>query len=235
MTRPAVDPSDRAARRVAPIAVVVASAGWIGSSPVLLVVGPSLVIGAAATHRRRRRRADAHRVDLAVIEFVDRIGQGMRGGGSLAGSVLDALDTMPDSPLRQRTEPTRRALQAGETLRVSLSRAERGDQPSLELVVTALTVLLVMGGPAASALDRLSDTLRLAVGARDEARAQAGQASASAALLAALPVAFGAVVALAEPAAADFYARSWLGAACVGVAAALAASGWWWMEWVIDP
>ncbi len=70
---------------------------------------------------------------------------------------------------------------------MALRRCRAPERSSLALLMTGLAVLLEHGGPAAVAVERLGDTIRSGIGARAEARAQAGQVLASATLLAVLP------------------------------------------------
>ncbi len=116
---------------------------------------------------------------------------------------------------------------------VALRRCPTPDRSGLGLLLTGLAVLLERGGPAAVAVERLADTLRVAIGARDEARAQASQALASATLLALLPFLFAVLVALADPDAARLYLHTWTGAFCGAAATVATAGSWWWIDrWI---
>ncbi|MEL7207301.1 MAG: hypothetical protein AAGK32_03555 [Actinomycetota bacterium] len=103
-----------------------------------------------------------------------------------------------------------------------------------ELVATTLQVLTRRGGRALPSLERLSDTLRSAHAMEREARAQAGQATASAALMVILPLAFAVALALIDDRLRTFYLWHPLGTACLAVAVALSHLGWWLMERTIE-
>lgn len=225
--RPGVD--TRPALLVLVVAIV--ALGWIVSSPLLAVVGPPGFALAQAVRRRRQRRRETRAAELAVVALADQLAVRLRGGQSLAGAIRDALADAVETDLAGAVTGVVDALAAGEGLATALGRADTA-VPSLGLLVAALTVLVEQGGPAALALERFGDTLRAGVEGRAEARVQASQATASAALLAALPVVFGGGVAIAEPTAAAFYAHTWTGAACVATSSMLTLAGWHWIEWL---
>ncbi len=164
-----------------------------------------------------------------MIDFVDRLTQHVRGGSSLAAAVEHEL-TEVDTSLAPMVHPVRAAMSAGEGLGRALERVDSDQSTSLDLLGSSLRLLLDHGGPVAVSLDRVGETLRAGVVARDEAAAQAGQATASALLLAVLPMVFAVFVAVVEPAARTFYLTTWTGAGCVAGAGALSFAGWSWID-----
>ncbi len=214
------------------LAVLAATSGAVVGSPMLVVVVPLVVVVLERVGRRHRLHVARRRADRAVIDVADLIGLQLRGGASLAASVEVALGDIA-LELVHHVEPVRRARRSGEGLPAALGRAEADGLVSLELPMASLRLLLMNGRPAAVSVDRVADTLRAGVGSRDEAAASAGQATASAALLAALPMVFATIVAAAEPSVAVFYATTWTGAACLACAVLLSSLSWWWIDWAV--
>lgn len=211
------------------LAIFSCVSGLLLGSPVVMVLGPLVAWFVPMIVRRHRTRVVRDRSERLVIDVCEGIAQQLRAGNSLAASVTAAIESAP-VPLDQRFEPVRRAMQAGAPPARALGRADTERLESLGLLATALAVLLDNGGPVVVAIDRIGETVRSGVEARAEAQAQTGQATASALLLAALPLPFAVVVGLIEPAAASLYLTSWTGALCLGFAAALSAAGWLWID-----
>ncbi|MEZ5229114.1 MAG: type II secretion system F family protein [Acidimicrobiales bacterium] len=217
----------------ASISSVVAGMGL--GSPLLVVVLPPALFAMRQARTQRAMRRNQRLLDRSVIEVIDRLAQQLRSGRSLAAAVsslLADIDHGADAGhgLGARLDACRRAHAAGANLGAALRRADVVGLPSLALLATSLRLMLANGGPVALSLDRVGETLRAGVAARDDAAAHAGQATASADLLTLLPVVFTAVVAAIEPAAAQLYLRSWTGAGCLAVAGLLSAASWWWID-----
>lgn len=216
-------------------AVVVGSLlGVVVASPVA-IVGPWLIAAGIVHHRHHRaRRRRRQALDEALPLFVDALMQRLKAGGSLA----QALRATIGAPaVESRLVALRTGLRAGLGLDRALARqrsapVEDGSVagPSLDLVVTTLAVLVERGGPALPSLERLNDTLRSAGWIEAEARTQAAQATASAAVLAALPAVFVIALVLLDDRLARFYAFDPVGSACLLGAATLAYGGWAWMQ-----
>lgn len=237
----ALAPDDRLSATQAGLAtavVVLAIVGVLGGSPAVLVGGPSSIWVVHRVRDRRRHQRDRRRSDRSVIDLVDHLAQQLRGGRSLASAIELTINTtdaisVSHPTLDVRLRPVRQALASGERLGRALERADVDGLVALELLLASVRLLLENGGPAAVSLDRVGETLRLGVAARDEAASQAGQATASALLLAALPLVFAVLIALAEPAVAELYLTSWTGAACIVSAGALSYWSWWWIDRVV--
>ncbi len=223
--------------------VVTGTVGWWGGAVgvtvlgaltgliVVAVCGPIVVCwGATLLRSRARRRADAER-GLALVAMVEAIGRDLASGGSLASALERALDSAEGS-LTPLLEPARTALQSGERLVDAVERVERVD-PGLLLFSVTVAVVSNSGGPAGPAIERLADTLRERLNAINECRVQSAQATASASVMTALPVAFASLVAAVEPQAAHFYLRTWSGALCAATALGLSMLGFIWMDRII--
>ena len=200
---------------------------WL-ASPGLVVAGPvSWRMATQFIGTRRSRRLDAKR-EAQVLAMVDQIGHELRSGQSLARAFTLALENHPLESAADLDQLTA-SLAAGERLEVALGRLQTSIE-SLRLLAIAVTVLVESGGPASVAIGRLADTLRARQAAHDETRTQASQATASAAVLAGLPLVFGFLLAVADHRVAVFYAQSLAGAVCLGGALGLVGLGWTWMD-----
>ncbi len=230
------------------------AAGLLTGSPTLLVGGP--LVAGCAWHWQRVAAVTVGRSAAAdrTIELVAILLQHLKAGGSLSQSLRAATSGPPPGTGHVpagRTGPDevlariRAAADAGAGLemalaRVAASRAGAGtasaagpDRSGVTLLIRTLLVLVQRGGPALPALERLDDTLRSARWVEQETAAQAGQATASALALAALPGLFVTVLALLDADLARFYAFHPLGAACLTLSALLAYAGWWWMHRIV--
>ncbi len=216
--------------------------GWIGpsglgmagvslASPALGVGGPMVwLMVARLMQTRRQRRLVAWR-DSQVLAMVDQIGHELRSGQSLPHALSFVLKSQPLESFPELDQLSA-SLAAGERLEVALRRLQTTVE-SLRLFTVAITVLVESGGPVSVAIDRLADTLRARQAALDETRTQASQATASAAVLAGLPLVFGSLLAIADHRIASFYAQSFLGAVCLVGALGLVGIGWAWMDHLV--
>lgn len=203
-------PRTRMGRRLAAWA---AGAGWtgragtylvgmIGSAGAGLALGSSLggpvgaLAGAAGGPAsitgwlRRRRRAAASAMEGQLREAVLALAAGVRAGRSLRGALQEAArDAEP--PLSGELENILRGLEVGEPMEEALGRlAARVELPDVRLLVTALSVHRRTGGELPALLEELADVIGQRLDARREARALTAQGRASGVVLAALPVAF---------------------------------------------
>lgn len=190
--------------------------GWVG----LLLVGivsasPTLILGAPLGalffwHGSLvvQQRLDVRRGRNEVIELVDQVIQRLKTGSSLSSAVAACgLDEL----VIERATPSTAAAEA---------------QPEHRLLATTLSVLTIRGGSALPSLERLSDTLRSSAALAMETDAQAGQATASAMALAALPGLFIVALATAQQSLRRFYLFEPAGTACLLGAAVLSYAGW---------
>ena len=191
---------------LAPVVVISGLAATVIASPTLAVLPPALVGWACHARLRALRRRRSIRAEKCAIAAVDTLIQDLKAGGSL-----------------------------GATLRRNQSMTEAVvGSPDGRLVEATLGVLVQRGGRAVPSLERLNDTLRSAHALRAEVVAQAGQATASASLMAALPAVFVAALALADERLWAFYLYRPTGTACLLTSAGLSHLGWWSMQRVIE-
>ncbi len=219
-------------------AAITSIGGLVIGSPTL-VVGPWLV---AVAWRRSRRSAavdaDDRLLHAALPPFLDALAQRLAAGSSLR----QALQETPAPPaLATRLRPMTVGLSLGLGLDASIRALRPHPAPdparsaALELMVDTLGLLVTSGGPALPSVERLNDTIRSAARVDDEVRVNAGQATASAALLAALPFLFAAGLATLDPRLAHLYLYEPMGAACLAVAFGLSWGGWRWMGHLARP
>lgn len=226
--------------RVRPTAAVTATlAVMLGLAlriPVLASAGPVAAGFVAAELERRERRSRDRRRQAGLPIVVDAMVQQLRSGTGLR--VACAAPANVDAEVDEMLEPLVDALARHRPLREAVDalqvEASRRGWHDAQLFGATLAALVDRGGPAVTALQRLRLTLMGAVEARSRAESQAGQARASAALLAGAPALFSLVVAVADHDVGHFYLREPLGALCVTVALLLSQAGWQWMNREVD-
>ncbi|MGI9611555.1 MAG: type II secretion system F family protein [Acidimicrobiales bacterium] len=218
---------------LAVIMSTVASVVGLGIASPTLLLGPWFVLVAWVWLLRSLSVDAGHRrVSAELPPYLDALAQRLAAGGSLA----QALQETPAEPaLAARLHPLHSGLSLGLGLERSISvlRARLTDDSArpaaLDLLVDTLDVLVVRGGPALASLERLNDTIRSAAWVEAEVRLQAGQATASAAVLAGLPFLFAGGLAALDHRLANLYLREPIGAGCLLVAFSLSMIGWRWM------
>ncbi len=214
--------------------LVVGLALWL-RSPTVGLLGPWLGWWGWRQRQLMNERADRRRLQSEVIEAVDATIMQLRSGQPLAVAFQRSLDDEAVAHVASSLRPSLSRAKGGAPLAVALDEvADDAGSSCLRLVAATVATLSLNGGAAVASLERLNDTLRARRAAMHESRAQASQATASAAVMGSLPVVFGSVVAIIEPALANFYLRHPIGVVCVLVSAALTSVGWLWMERVIE-
>ena len=101
------------------------------------------------------------------------------------------------------------------------------------MVVAALALGAVSGGPHARAVDGLAGTLRERSRLEGEVGVLAAQARASALVITVAPLAFALLAAATDPSAADFLVRSPAGLACLAGGLALDGAAAAWMAQIV--
>lgn len=231
-------PTPRMRRR--PAAIVAAALalvmGLVLRLPVLASAGP-VAIGFVAVELERRGRQARDRRRLAGLPVVvDAMVQQLRSGVGLrvACATPAAVGDEADEMLRPLVDALARQRPLREAVSELQAEATRRGWHDAQLFAATLAALVDRGGPPVAALQRLRLTLTGAIEARVRAEAQAGQARASAALLAGAPALFALVVALADTDVGHFYLRAPVGGLCVTAALLLSQAGWRWMNREVD-
>lgn len=210
------------------------AAGLVWSSPTLVLMPVPVASFVLLLRRRSRSRAERTEKAAALSAFVDSVGIELRSGASLHGAITNAMSGPQVAALQQEFDVVRSAVEAGSTLDVALASLGRSSSiDELSLLGTTAAVLAEHGGPVGPAIDRLSELIRSGQANDRAIRSQASQATASASVMAGLPVAFGSVLALIDGRLAVFYLRSPLGTACVAGCFGLVAFRWVWMDHLI--
>lgn len=211
------------------VVLVVLGLWW--SSALLAIVGPMLAAMAAMEHRRRSRTEADRRLTRQFPVVVDQLIQRLQSGHSLH-TVVAELDDGPVE-ISSVLAPAAKSLRARSTLEAAIGALDGSGggcrDRRVELLAATLSTLARSGGPAVPALQRLRFTLIGFVQAEDQAAAQAGQALASAALLAFAPGLFSIVVAAVDADARHLYVHEPIGTVCVAGAVCLSYGGWRWM------
>lgn len=226
------------------IGLIVVAAGAVVSSITVVAFGPLVALLGTVEVRRHRRGVTARRRTTDLINLVDDLILRLRSGSSLRLALVDGGQAGSGSTTSDRTAVERwmagvtAALVGGHPLRRAVAdlaadpRTATDDR--LRLTAATLNALAERGGPAIPALQRLRFALAGLGQAADEAASQAGQARASAVLMAVAPLGFAVTLASLDPEARRLYLYSATGLACLMAAVVLSYAGWWWMAWVID-
>ncbi len=199
----------------------------IWRSPALATAAPLLALMAHLGLARVNKRKARQRFRRALPGFTDELAQHLRSGGSLSSGFARVARESPE--VLTVLEPVVRSIDAGERIEVALAIFETPDE-ALRLVLLTVRLLVTTGGPASSTIDRVGENVRAVIASEEEAKALAGQGTASAAVLAALPVGFGALTAFSNSDVARLYAFEWVGAACVVTSLLLTGAGWFWID-----
>jgi tight adherence protein B len=213
------------------VVVHVVAVGVVARPLVLGAGRPRTLVGArvpASLGRVRwERRPSGRRARGDLAREVIRLRSAVAGGGSVAaafGALAEAGGVWA-----RPADDARRALRAGVPLDEALARWA-ADDPDRRLVADALAIAGATGGSQVGALDAVASTLAERQALAREIRALASQASASAVLLVATPIAFAVAVGSFDARVRSFYVSSGLGPACVLGGVALDAVGGWWMR-----
>ena len=206
------------ARLVGPVGLVLGAIG-----------GPLGVEGLLS----RRRQARAAAAELQLRDFAVALAAAVRAGLSIRLGLAEAARGL-DEPLGPVLTAVLRDLESGRPIDDALGRiASDLDLPDAGLLVTALAVHRRTGGQLPDLLDELAEVVGQRVEARRGARALMAQGRASGAVLAALPVAF---VALLSGTGGDglgaFY-RTPPGAGLLIVGVVLDAAGFVWIRRIV--
>jgi len=206
------------------VVVGLALAGIGGVLVVIAVAGAGPVVAWRLLRHRQDQLADA-----ALPEVVDAVARGLRSGGSLRQALEEAAACAPPV-LAEDLAAVVRATERGVALVDALEEwAQRRPLPGVRLAAAALCLGAETGGAQARAVDGVAATLRMRLATRAEANALATQARASAALIAAAPLAFCMLASATDPRTAGFLFRTPLGLAMLGTGLALDAAGALWM------
>lgn len=199
-------------------------------SPLVVVVVPLVSFAVRRERMRRSSRAVVARRTEAAAEFVAVAASGLRAGRSLAGAILSDAGRVAERPSNDLRQAVIERVNAGHSLVRAVGEVMSASSEDERLIAATIRVLDATGGSAESALERVNEALAERRSAREDARTQAQHALSSASLLASLPVVFGSVAAVAEPAIASLYVSTWIGAGCVGAALVLTIGSWEWLQ-----
>ena len=187
----------------------------------------------ARRHRIRRRDRLATSLEGQLQEAVVGIAAGLRAGLSIRLAVADARRDA-ESPFEEALERVLHRLELGEPLDVSLEHLGRElNVRDAELVTSVLRIHRRTGGDLPTLLDSVAEVIGRRANEQRHLRALTAQAKVSGVVLAALPVAF---IALLSGAGGDglgaFY-RSPAGAALLLSGIGLDALGFAWMQRIV--
>jgi tight adherence protein B len=175
----------------------------------------------------------APRVDAALPETLEAMARSLRSGSSLRVAITEVSASTP-APLGEGLAELADAAGRGRPLTAAIERwSSTAPGDGVPLAAAALGLAAELGGAAARSLDGVAGTLRDRNGVRREVRALSAQARASAVVISTAPIAFLAVVALADPSAIAFLVGSPVGMACLASGLGLDFAGAWWMRRIV--
>lgn len=180
----------------------------------------------------RARRVPV-RGDDALPDALESMARSLRAGTSLRVAIAEAGASASD-PLGGQLREVASSTARGRSLPGSLDwwvASTASDE--VALAAAALVLAAQVGGTAAKSLDAVADTIRDRSAVRAEVRALSSQARASAAVIALAPIAFAALVALADPASLGFLVTSRAGLTCLVLGVTLDVLGVWWMRGIL--
>jgi tight adherence protein B len=220
-------------RRVSPAALAV---GVVGVATAAVTAGPRAVallavvaLAGPSRDRLHRRAARRHRRESQLPTALDRMAAALRTGSSLP-MAIDEVGGALDPPLGPELRAVAGEIARGRPAREALDAwASAHGDAGTRLAASALVLSTVVGSTPARAIDGVAATVRERLDLIAERRAMAAQARTSALVLSVAPVAFAAVLVLADTAAARFLVGTPAGWACLASGVILDAAGAWWM------
>lgn len=232
---------ERLADTAVPVAPTTAAGGWLAATAAAVVAagvaaGPAaaVVIGAAVaaapvTAWRLLRHRAATAYEAALPPAVEAVAAALRSGASLR-QALDECARATGGPVGADLSLVAGAVHGGAGVVPALEGwAARRPLSGVRLAAAALCLGAETGGAEARAVDGVAATLRSRLAVEAEARALATQARASAAVLAAAPVAFCALTVATDAAASRFLFRTPAGLALLAAGLGLDVLGALWM------
>jgi len=152
----------------------------------------------------------------ALPAMLEAVAGSLRAGSSMLQALAAAVEDAPGLLGAELHEVVVRA-ERGSPLDAELERwVERRPVPGIRLAVAALALAVHTGGPQARALDAVAASLRDRGAVRREASALAGQARASAMVMAAVPLVFACLAATLDPRVGHVLTATPMGLACLG-------------------
>jgi tight adherence protein B len=207
------------------LGVLGAVVGGLGLAVVALAVCAAPVLVLAALRDRSTAQVEA-----ALPDVLDGVARSLRSGVTVRQALAEVA---PGSTGRLGADLVALTADADAGLPFVDALdgwARRCPAPGVRLTVAALGLAVDAGGAAAQAVDGVAATLRANLAVAGEVRAQSSQARLSALVIAAAPVAFGALAAATDGRTADFLLRSRFGLACLAGGLALDGLAAWWMH-----
>lgn len=229
LSRAAVDLTPDDAIRWWFVAVLVAGVLASALSPLASVPAAlAMLVGGPVALWWARGRGDG-KVVQALPGALDRVAAGLRAGATVGESLNDlASGTGPLAPDLRRVDAR---LHLGVGLGDALAQwsCER-PLPGVQAVTGALALAVSVGGACAVALEGLGESLRAREAMIREAHALSSQARMSALVVGAAPVAYLALVSMADPGSLDVLLTTNAGRACLAIGLTLEALAALWMR-----
>jgi tight adherence protein B len=204
------------------LVVAVVAGGWeLAALVVVALLATGWFLDDFASHRAERE------IERDLPAILDAVSDAVRSGSSLAAALTEAALVARGVALADLQVTIGAMGQVGVATALH-EWGERRRAPGVRLAVAALSLAAELGG-SAQPIDGVAATLRERMAAEREARALSAQARSSAAVIILAPIAFVALMAMADDTVVPFFLHTSLGFACVVGGAALDGAGAWWM------
>lgn len=169
--------------------------------------------------------------DEAVAAWLEATARQLRSGGSLVAATLESTASAPDA-LRTILTPLTEGLSRARSLGEAVGEVPAPPGSSLSLALAVVRTCARLGGGTASPLERAAATIRMREAVRAEFATHSAQARLSARVMAVLPLAVVALLAIVSPSTRQAV-TSGPGAACIALGLALGLVGHRWMARII--
>jgi tight adherence protein B len=188
--------------------------------------------GASRLHVPGRRRRDERRLASGMPDALDEVARSLRSGATL----LRALQEVEGAGGPAGSALARVGARAEQGVGVAEAAAQWAETSPLSEVRAAATALTLAASGAAApvrGVEAVAAAQRARHAASAEIRTQSAQARLSAAVLAGLPIAFTAWVAITRPDALAFLVGTPAGLTCLGLGLVLEATGVLWIAAIL--
>lgn len=225
-----VDPQTAVAVWAAAVLGVSVIGLQLGGLPTALVAVFAAAFGGIALLRmNRHRRQDL--ADRALPILLESVARALRAGASLSQAVVGGTSSVADTALAEDVTSLRLTIERGAPLATAFDQWARNAQTRPKrLTANALSLVAETGGAPGTLVDAVAQTIRDRDRIEREAKALSTQARSSAVVVAVSPLAFTAVVAMADPNVGAFLFRSPIGLACLVIGLSAEGVGAWWMS-----
>lgn len=179
--------------------------------------------------RERRKR----KFNEQLVEALGTMSNALRAGFSI-NQAFESVVENGDKPISQEFQVVLQQMRVGMSFEESLQSMEnRVKSDDLTLVVTSMDIARKTGGNLTEIFDRISETIRGRMRIERRVRTLTAQGRMQGIIVSAMPFLLGFAMAVLKPDVMIPFVMSLKGVACLGVAGALVAVGWFFINKII--